>query len=177
MENTKEKKELGSWGEKTLDYWMTENNWNPINKNLRIKKGEIDRVYYQKNLVTQENKFCITEVKTSVFYTKKDIEILFTETGIKRYLKARQVRNLYRCGENLIALLQQKKIPYFNVYLRFFIIFKYVKPNLSNINFEKLPKSPAIKNCFVGENYLIFSIEPEFTRINARKSLLQVSVY
>ena len=176
MENTNEKKELGNWGEMALDDWMKINDWNPINKNLRIKKGEIDRIYFHKDRETQETKFCITEIKTSLFYKVKDIEILFTETGVKRYLKQRQIQNLYRYGENLIALLYQQKTRNFKVYLRFFIVFKSLH-SLSRMNLEKLPRSPAIKKCYTGENYLIFSIEPEFTGINSRKSLLQVKVY
>jgi len=174
--HAKEKKELGYWGERILDSWMEKNKWKPINKNLRIKKGEIDRIYFFKNRETQEIKFCVTEIKTTVYYKVKDIEVLFTETGVKRYLKQRQIQNLYRVGENLIAYLKQQKTKNFKVYLRFFIVFKsHFK--LSQKNMEKMPKSPAIKNCYQGEDYLIFSIEPEFTGISARKSLLQVKVY
>ncbi len=174
--DTKEKKELGNWGEKTLDEWMKKNSWNAVNKNLKIKKGEIDRVYFHKNSESGKIQFCVTEVKTSHFYTTKDIEILFTETGVKRYLKQRQIQNLYKYGENIIAHLKQQKIPNFKVYLRFFIILKSKYP-LKKINSKNLPKSPAIKNCVQGDDFYIFSIEPEFTGINARKGLLQVKIW
>ncbi|MES2614053.1 MAG: hypothetical protein V4591_01420 [Bdellovibrionota bacterium] len=176
MVNTKQKKELGAWGEKILDQWMKHNNWNPIQKNLRIKKGEIDRIYFHKNRDTKLTRFCITEVKTSLYYGLKDVEILFTETGVKRYLKQKQIRNLYRYGENLIALLNQHKKSHYKVYLRFFIVLKSGYAAMK-ITAENLPKSPAIKNCFAGDDFLIFAIEPEFTKTNARKSLLQTSCY
>lgn len=174
--NTKFKKELGAWGEKTLDHWMKHNGWSLIQQNLRIKRGEIDRIYYHNNNETQKTQYCITEVKTSLFYNTKDVDVLFSETGVKRYLKQKQIRNLYRYGENLTALLYSHKKVNFQVYLRFFIILKCAY-KLNRMNLENLPKSPSIKMCCQGENYFIFSIEPEFTEINARKSLLQTRIY
>lgn len=173
--NSKRRKELGNWGEKVLDEWMKQHDWNPINKNLRIKKGEIDRVYFCENKETLERKYCVAEIKTALFYKAQDIEVLFMETGVKRYLKQRQIQNLYRYGENLIAMLHQYKTKKFKVYLRFFIVFKYAR-RLDKLNLAFLPKTRAIKNCFRGEGYFIFSIEPEFTSISARKSLLQIKV-
>ncbi len=175
MKDTKIKKELGVWGEKTLDNWLKLNNWEPIQKNLKIKKGEIDRIYI-KNSQTQKVEFCLAEVKTSLLQKKEDIFILYTETGVKRYLKQRQIQNLYRCGENLIATLKQKNHINFNVYLRIFIILKSLQKIDKNFIYN-LPKSSAIKSCYSSENHLIFCIEPEFTKINSRKSLLQTTIY
>jgi Holliday junction resolvase-like predicted endonuclease len=173
--NSRFKKELGDWGEKILDNYMNKRNWGIMNKNLRIKKGEIDRIYISKENFSQEIKVCLAEIKTSLFYKMKDIETLYTEIGVKRYLKQRQIRNLFLYAENLNAQFYYKMKKKFKIYIRFFIVLK----SKSNLNYEKikLPKlTPAIKLCYKGENYLIFSIEPEFTRIQGRKSLLQIKI-
>ena len=59
--NTRFKKELGDWGEKILDSYMNKKSWGIMNKNLRIKKGEIDRIYISKENFSQEVTVCLAE--------------------------------------------------------------------------------------------------------------------
>lgn len=173
--NHRDKKKLGNWGEKTLDVWMKQLNWEPISKNLRIKNGEIDRIYLNRGKKTHQINICVAEIKTALFYKISDVERLFTEIGIKCFLKQRQIRNLYRCGENILALMKSQTCSQFHIFLRLFIIFKG-PCSLSKMSIVRFPQSPAFKVCHKGENYFIFSIEPEFTTITARKSLLQVKI-
>ncbi|WP_397600299.1 hypothetical protein [Silvanigrella sp.] len=164
--NTAYKKNFGKWGEEQLDKWMAKHNWLPVEKNLKIQKGEIDRIYCSQNNIG-EKKFCITEIKTNIIYSKASFHILFTEVGIKKFIKMRQIKNLYKIGENYIAR------GYKDIYLRIFVIIKTNKKmNITKFNEKTCP----FKLCYNNDNYYIFSIEPEFTFYQARKSLLQIKI-
>ncbi len=160
------KKILGKWGEEQVDLWMKNHNWLPIEKNLRIPGGEIDRIYaYSNNGIY--SKFCIAEIKTNLIYTKDSISEIFSEIGIKKYLKQKQIKNLFKLGENYLA--KGKK----NILLRIFIVIKTKNSLILN---ETIKNTGSIKLCFKSNNFLILSIEPEFTNFNARKSLLQIKI-
>ncbi len=120
----REKKDLGNWGESLLDNYMEKKGWLPFAKNLRIKHGEIDRVYTLQVKKQGVASFCVCEIKTTVFYNLQALRNIYTEVGVKRYLKQRQIQNLYRYGENLMANLQVKGVCKPKIYLRFFILFK-----------------------------------------------------
>ncbi len=64
------KKDLGEWGETLLDKYMQAQGWHPYEKNMRIKHGEIDRVYYCHNKEREALKFCVCEIKATVLYKK-----------------------------------------------------------------------------------------------------------
>jgi Holliday junction resolvase-like predicted endonuclease len=161
--DTAYKKILGKWGEEQVDIWMEKHNWLPIEKNLRIHGGEIDRVYTYSN--GTHSQFCIAEVKTNLIYSKNTFTEIFSEVGIKKYIKQRQIRNLYKFGENYLA--KGKK----NIFLRLFIVIKL--NNKLKIN-DPIKSTGSIKICFSNDSYFIISIEPEFTNLRARKSLLQI---
>ncbi|APJ04802.1 YraN family protein [Silvanigrella aquatica] len=164
--DTAYKKKLGSWGEERVDLWMQQNNWHPKEKNLRIHKGEIDRVYFFKS-GEGIKKYCIAEIKTNIIHSKKSFLELFNEVGIKKYLKQRQIQNIYKFGEMYLA--NGKK----NIYLRIFIVLKFnQKLKIKNT----IHKNSPIKICLIHHEYIILSIEPEFTNINSRKSLLQIKI-
>ncbi|KAB8037090.1 hypothetical protein GCL60_14770 [Silvanigrella paludirubra] len=160
------KKELGKWGEDQLDKWMIEQEWHPIEKNLRIHGGEIDRIYILKKH-TDEKLFCIAEVKTNIIYNKSNLNLLLSEVGIKKYIKTRQMKNLYKIGENYLSKGFSK------IFLRLFIILKTTK-KIDTSLFEG--KFSPFKLCFKSNHYFIISLEPEFTKIQARKSLLQIKI-
>ena len=160
------KKILGKWGEEQIDIWMEKNNWLSIEKNLRIPGGEIDRIYACHNVGVRPQ-FCIAEIKTNLIHSKKTFTEIFSEVGIKKYLKQRQIRNLYRFGEHYFAK------GYKNIFLRLFIVLKI--KNKFKINILKKNTGP-IKICFSNDDYFILSVEPEFTNSQARKSLLQIKL-
>ncbi len=164
--DTAYKKTLGKWGEERVDIWMKKYNWLPIEKNLRIPGGEIDRVYSSAHSI-QHSQFCIAEIKTNLIYSKSSFAEIFSELGIKKYIKQRQIRNLFKLGENYLA--KGKK----NIFIRIFIVIKI--NNKLKIN-ETIKNVSSIKICYSSDNYLILSIEPEFTNFNARKSLLQIKI-
>lgn len=160
------KKILGKWGEEQVDIWMRQHNWLPMEKNLKIHGGEIDRVY--KYLNGESNSlFCIAEVKTNLIYSKKVFKEIFSEIGVKKYVKQRQIRNLYKFGEDYLAKGKQ------NIFLRLFIVLKI---NSKLKIKESIKNTSSIKICFSSDNYFILSIEPEFTHLQARKSLLQIKL-
>ena len=164
--DTAYKKILGKWGEEQVDIWMEQHNWLPTEKNLRIHGGEIDRVYTCAHS-REKPQFCIAEIKTNLIYSKNNFAEIFSEVGIKKYLKQRQIRNLYKFGENYLASGKQ------NVFLRLFIVLKL--NNELKIN-SPLKNTGSIKICFTSDSYFILAIEPEFTNLQARKSLLQVKL-
>jgi Holliday junction resolvase-like predicted endonuclease len=168
------KKELGRWGESCLDQWMLVKKWNVMHRNLYIRNGEIDRVYAFWNESLQESKICVAEVKTNLIYTKKEIQNIFTEVGFKRYFKQRQIQNLYRFAETLQAQRQEKNIQNVHFFLRFFLILKFGKK--IDLQSDDLENNSGIKICHQSLDHLIFSVEPEFTQFNARKSLLQTRI-
>ena len=177
MENkhSKHKKELGRWGEEAVDRWMEDKKWRPISKNLKIKKGEIDRIYTHQAETCDCLHVCLMEIKTSIIFCESSLKSLYTETGVKRFLKQRQINNLYRYGENLMAQFQQKNIEDFKIYLRFILVFKMdFRPSQKLL--AVLENSHGIKKCHNEEGLLIFSVEPEFTTSNQRKSLLQIKI-
>jgi len=152
---------------------MKENQWSVYHKNLYIRNGEIDRVYCHHDTNKKSLQFCIAEIKTSLLFSQKDFASVFTEVGFKRYLKQRQIQNIYRFGETLHAQLCEKKVPRFHIVLRFFLIFKFIRQFEFS---QKMGAHTAIKTCCLKQSHAIFSVEPEFTQICARKSLLQVHV-
>jgi hypothetical protein len=173
--NSKFKKELGQWGECALDSWMKEKKWLPFKQNLRIKGGEIDRIYYSFSYYRKEIRFCLAEVKTSIILKQEELDVLQTEIGLKRFLKARQIFNLYRYAEQLQSCFEYRAIQNkmkWKIFLRLFIVIKNVKKIETNWN----NKVTAIKKCSQKKDYIIFSVEPEFTFANARKSLLQIKI-
>ena len=102
MNTGKQKKILGAWGESQVDTWMKLHKWNPIEKNLKIHGGEIDRVYAHSN--AKDNiQLCIAEIKTNIIYSKTSFDEIFSEVGIKKYIKQNQIKNLYKIGENYLA--------------------------------------------------------------------------
>lgn len=172
--HTMHKKQLGRWGESCLDKWMLIKKWNAMYKNLYIRNGEIDRVYSFWNESLQESKICVAEVKTNLIYTRKEIQNIFTEVGFKRYFKQRQIQNLYRFAETLQAQKKEKDIQGTHIFLRFFLILKFGRK--IDLQSGDLQNNSGIKICHQGLNHLIFSVEPEFTQFNARKSLLQTNI-
>lgn len=169
MKNTRDsnyKKILGFWGEQQVDCWMQCQKWSVHEKNLRIHGGEIDRIYIHKS--TNSNyKLCIAEIKTNCIHNSAPLNEIFTEVGIKKYIKQKQIKNLFKMSENYYS----KGIK--EIYLRLFIVLKkkhYIKidKNISTMS--------AIKICYEHDNYYILSITPEYTNINARKSLLEIKV-
>ncbi len=164
--DTAYKKILGKWGEEQVDIWMKKYNWLPIEKNLRIHGGEIDRVYTCTHS-GKNSQFCIAEIKTNLIYSINTFKEIFSEIGIKRYIKQRQIKNLYKLGENYLAKGKR------NIFIRIFIVIKL--HNKLKIN-ENIKNTSSIKICFSIDSYLILSIEPEFTNYNARKSLLQIKL-
>jgi Holliday junction resolvase-like predicted endonuclease len=167
------KKELGCWGESKLDEHLERCSWRILVKNLKIKGGEIDRVYFKKDEALEKSSFCICEIKTSYFYQWKELQDLYTEVGVKRFLKQRQIRNLFVYSEHLRAHYSEMSISKVEFHIRLFVIFRS-RFKISPQRLALLPFSPAMKMSFIGENYVIFSLEPEVTSIKARKSLLQI---
>jgi hypothetical protein len=108
---------------------------------------------------------CIAEIKTNCIYSSSSLNEIFTEVGIKKYIKQRQIKNLFKISENYFS----KGIS--EIYLRLFIVLK--KKNYIKID-KNLSAMSAIKICYEHDNYYILSITPEFTNINARKSLLEI---
>ena len=74
------KKELGKWGEEQLDKWMIEKEWYPIEKNLKIHGGEIDRIYCLKKH-NEKKSFCIAEVNTNMIYNKINLNFADSKIG------------------------------------------------------------------------------------------------
>jgi Holliday junction resolvase-like predicted endonuclease len=159
------RKKLGKWGERQLDRWMAQQGWSIAQKNLRVQGGEIDRIYRQ---ISQENvKFCLAEVKTNVVAAERHFFEIFSEVGLKKYIKQRQMTNLYRYGEHLLASTNAQ------VMLRLFLILKMKKET----QFPLHPQNTEpLKLCWQGEGVWIFSLVPEFTPVLARKSLVQMRV-
>lgn len=172
---SKYKKELGYWGERCLDSWMKAQNWDVFHQNLLIRGGEIDRVYMNKMSADQKTRFCIAEIKTTVIYRKQEFQDIFSEVGFKRYLKQRQMQNLYRFAETLQSRVPKKENPSCLMWIRFFLILKL--KNKALVCDEMLKNNPSgLKLCYRSFDYLIFSVEPEFTAFHSRKSLLQTCV-
>jgi Holliday junction resolvase-like predicted endonuclease len=162
MTDTKYRKKLGAWGEFQLDSWIKEHGWLPVQKNLKIPGGEIDRIYAQNK---KQGCFCLAEIKTNVIFSQKIFFETFSEIGIKKYIKQRQIQNLYKLGEHCIS-------KGYAVFLRIFIILK----TKCFINKKRLPLEKAIRICYVSKDFWILSVTPEFTNINTRKSLLQIKL-
>lgn len=172
---SKYKKELGYWGERCLDSWMKSQNWDVFHQNLLIRGGEIDRVYVNQMSVDQKKRFCIAEIKTAFIYRKKEFQDVFSEVGFKRYLKQRQMQNLYRFAETLQSRGPKGKKSSCLMWIRFFLILRLKDKNIVSNEILKTNQS-GLKLCHKNADYLIFSVEPEFTVFRSRKSLLQTCV-
>ncbi len=165
MKDTKYRKRLGEWGETQVDIWLEKHQWIPIQKNLKLKRGEIDRIY-SSNKEGKDNHLCFAEIKTNTITSYKTLFEIFSEIGIKKYIKSHQIRNLRYFAENLFLRYQAK------IYIRIFIILKikfFNKSCLLNLN-------SSIKICFICDEFIILSIEPEFTNLNIKKNILEVLI-
>ncbi|MGY3802832.1 hypothetical protein ACWNT8_02010 [Pigmentibacter ruber] len=154
------RKRLGIWGEQTLDLWMRKNNWVPILKNKKIKKGEVDRIYkYIKNY------YCLAEVKT--IYLNKTIssEYLFSANFMKKFIKKQQLLNLLRFSDFFVKNKENR------VFIRFFLVLIFGK---KNFYIDKVHLCQNIKICCFEKNFAIISIIPEFTTNLKGKSDLEI---
>lgn len=154
------RKRLGKWGEEKLDSWLLEEKWKAIQKNKKIKQGEIDRIYQY-----NPNTYCIAEVKTIYLSNNISEQYLFSEIFLKKFLKNRQLTNLVKFGENLFSYGAKK------IYIRIFLILVF-KKNKNPIKKQEI--SNSIKICYVHNNVAIISLNPEFTSVNSGKSLLEI---
>ncbi|KAB8028487.1 YraN family protein [Fluviispira multicolorata] len=164
--DTKYRKKLGEWGEYQVDKWMEKHRWFPIKKNVKIKRGEIDRIYSPLKSLNKKQ-LCLVEIKTRIISSQKEINEIFSESGVKKYFKTQQIKNLHIYGEQFRIKYQAK------IYIRIFIILK-IKHNFNKkylLNFHT-----SIKICHVCHEYLILSIEPEFTNIQLKKSTLEILI-
>ncbi|WP_186648448.1 YraN family protein [Fluviispira vulneris] len=166
MKDTKYRKRLGDWGETQVDIWLEKHQWIPIRKNLKLKRGEIDRIYssYSEG---EDNHLCIAEIKTNIITSQKRLFEIFSEIGIKKYIKYHQIRNLRYIADYFILRYHAK------IHIRIFIVLKikynFNKSCLSNLNY-------SIKICFICDEFIIISIEPEYTNLNFKKNLLEVLI-
>jgi Holliday junction resolvase-like predicted endonuclease len=175
MNNSRKNKDLGDWGESLLDDWMQSKGWLPTHKNFRIFKGEIDRIYSFYFYESDTFLFCLAEVKTCLFRTQAELVQLFSEVGIKRFLKQRQMQNLYRQGQTLLAKRYEMQKRKDRVFLRLFVVLKF-PGEFKQSWLKDIPSLPSIKLCHTNNNCLLISIEPEFTSYQARKSLLEIKI-
>lgn len=147
------KKNFGKWGETTVDNWMELHKWTPYRKNLKMRHGEIDRIYSQTHSRNEKN-FCIAEIKTIYCNNQKKFFSFFTESGLSALIKRHQITNLYKFAEHLSAQTQCHK-----VFVRFFIVLQMYK------NYEKdifFLSQAQYKICLQTQNELILSFLPEF---------------
>ncbi len=147
------RKRLGKWGEEKLDSWMDTKKWRPIQKNKKIKHGEIDRVYQ-----FDSKTFCLAEIKTIYLNSKITELYLFSEIFLQKFIKKRQVLNLIKLGDNLLSSGAK------TIYIRIFIICIY---KTNSINFQNYKNNTAIKICFHKNNLAIISLSPEIYKFTS----------
>lgn len=157
------KKKFGAWGESFLDEWMQSQGWNVYRKNLKLRHGEIDRVYKKTLQIQKITQFCITEIKTIYCDNPKRFFSFFTEVGLSSLIKHNQIVNLYKYAENLqsrslhLKNLRSKQIK--NIHIRFFIVLKMYN-GFEKESFFNLQKN--YKVCLQTKDNLILAFTPEF---------------
>ncbi len=166
------RKLLGQWGENFVDDFMEKYDWQIIQKNQNIHKGEIDRVYFS----DKHNQYCICEIKTS-YLERTNLKFLFeNELYFKKFLKFRQIRNLYWYTNNFPRYLPQLKNSTFNFLVRYFIVLKG-KPTSQKQILEQYKNCRTLKICRVNSEGVIIAVTPEFTNYLTKKSSLECYIH
>ncbi len=149
----KYKKALGAWGESCVDVYLQKCNWAVYKKNEKIFKGEIDRVFIQKDAHNSKI-FCVAEIKTQLCVTSKNFYTYFTHTGMSQIIKPAQIKNLHQYSETLLA----RNSTNIQIYIRFFIVLKIVLTSeLKNF----LKAQTIFKVCLIERDFIILSFFPE----------------
>jgi Holliday junction resolvase-like predicted endonuclease len=113
------KKNLGDFGESTLDNWFQQQGWETLWQNHRFKGGEIDRVYGLR-LADKYGHICIAEVKTRKFRSESFFQTFCFYHGLLSGVPQRQLRNLTR-----EAIRCSTKFPEAKIHLRVFRVFAF----------------------------------------------------
>lgn len=96
-----ERRLYGDWGESFVDQSLGHLGWSVYQRNIRLRRGEIDRVY--KSHTSLAKRFCICEIKTIQVKNDTQFQSIFSELSFKRFIKNRQMTNLHRYGMHLRA--------------------------------------------------------------------------
>lgn len=155
VENTLYKKSFGRWGETSVDNWMNFHGWETYRKNLKMRHGEIDRVYVSISPLNKEKLFCVSEIKTIYCKNREKFFSFFTEIGLSALIKQNQIRNLYKYAEHISAFKTNSNRT--KIFIRFFIVLKMYD------NYEKeffFQSQNTYKICRQTKNEFILSFIP-----------------
>jgi len=82
-----EKQKLGQWGEERASLFLIENDYEIVERNFRIKEGEIDIIAWHKDEHDKLRKLSFIEVKTRS-YGDGSAERAVDEEKMKKFYKA-----------------------------------------------------------------------------------------
>lgn len=147
--NTTEK---GQFGEKIIDAYMEELQWEIALSNQRFRGGEIDRIYLKKNI----KKICICEIKTIFLQGEEQYKEIFSNYTIEKLIKKKQIINLFKFGEHW----KIKNYSSFEILARFFVVFVSKTPWQPSLS-PLLQENIFGKICKKTERTLILSMPLE----------------
>lgn len=155
-QNTYYKKNFGSWGECCVDQWMQKIGWDIEEKNLKIFRGEIDRIYRRKH-VFELSDYCVAEIKTIDCKNQFEFLRVFKHFGLRNILKNHQIVNLYQFSEKVLST--RRNACNSHIFVRVFLVLKLYR-NYEKEDFFKTQTSYRV--CLQTNEYLILSVAPDF---------------
>lgn len=171
-QNTKQK---GASSEALVDKFMQLRGWEVKSSNLLFRGGEIDRIYCYFNSTSGVWEYCFAEIKSCQWKGRQaQIFFLDSENFWKRFLKVKQLRNLLRAKTALSTrmLIEGKNSK---THIRIFLVLHFCNSKTHSLQFKNF-KGPG-KVCAYEDDFLIYSVEPQFSESRfERKTLLNIGI-
>jgi Holliday junction resolvase-like predicted endonuclease len=171
---TLQRKALGKRGECLLDGYFQGLGWKTVAANLRVRNGEIDRVYASCVLPKE---FCVAEVKTLRIRGVDHLRSILGGDFLRRALNSSQCRNLHRHAQLLWVPGVRR------VHIRVFRLFAFRDAygaaealRLLQERFGVSARTGGARILRVDERTVGMAVTPEFVPRGGRTCELQVEV-
>jgi Holliday junction resolvase-like predicted endonuclease len=157
IEDRRERKQRGRWGESMVDRYMATVGFQVALENKVFRGGEIDRLYVRNCSYSNTISVCIVEVKTSSVRSVCDLVGYADFANLVRFVKARQIQNLKKFGEHFAARLQENGNDVL-LHARLFLVVRVLAKN--GLKECELTHFPG-KICLRSSGYWVLSVDPD----------------
>ena len=152
--DTRQKKQLGSWGEKCVESAMATLGWRVAQRNHRFSGGETDRIFCKDRSEARASDYCVAEIKTLQKSSPRELWAFLSQADCLATLcRPRQMRNLFVTGARL------RGHSHGAVFIRLFVVAKFSRACEPPSTDEAPP--PFCKIISRHDEFIIVSLMPE----------------
>lgn len=98
------RKQIGRWGEASVDAWMLTQGWSTLVRNHHFRGGELDRLYVQTGRPGKKRRYCVVEVKSRFLQSASQLDTCLRQSALQTLFRPHQLRNCLRFAETLEAV-------------------------------------------------------------------------